>query len=786
LPAIDERRPCVLCGSPIPEVEGPDARFCCAGCERVHEVLSHLDDSARGAYVKAARRMGIVPAGPDGEAPPSADRPLPADPSALCEERFALEGMACPSCAWVAEQVLASQRGVEQVEADFFSGTARVAIDLRLTSADQLRSLLAPLGYRLRPLGDEARSTLSRSATLRFVVAAVITMNIMGLASVRYFEGHGYLDHAPEFLVWLELALTVPVLVIGWLPILRRALAALAGRRVTADLLIGTAVGAAAALSVAALLTGRDDIYLETCAGLVTITLLSQMIEAHLRSRAFGRLAGLLRMKVTRARRLAGGEIEYARIDDIGPGDLVVFEPGETIPFDGLVRGGAVHISEAVLTGEPRPIERVVGDTVLAGSALVEGRLELAVVRRYDQTRLHGITESLAESLGRAETRLRSADRISRWFVPAVLLVAVGAWLARLLLFGLDHALSADGWFPSVAVLAVACPCAFSLAGISAITAATGNLLGRGILVKEPAQLDRLAEITRVVFDKTGTLTEGRMNVERLVWRDAPREELLPLLLAVEQGSAHPAAHAIRASLGELDGADLEVRDLPGQGRTAAVDGGTFAVGSAALFADRFAVAGMGAGHSAVWFGFDGVAVGCFLLTDTIREETPAAVAGLGAMGLELELLSGDRQAVTEKVAAEVGIAEAHGDLTIEDKVAAVKGSAGSIAFVGDGTNDALAMAASDVSVAVAGSTDEALSAAGFVALSPGPRELPGLFALGKKLRRVIRANYVWAFAFNTLFIPIAAAGKLVPLAAMALMLVSSAAVLLNSLRVRG
>jgi len=597
----------------------------------------------------------------------------------------------------------------------------------------------------------------------------------------------GYLDHAPELLVWLELVLTLPVLAIGWLPILRRALVALRNKRVTADLLIGIAVGAATLLSVGALLTGRDDIYFETCAGLVTITLLSQMIEAQLRSRAFGRLAGLLKMRVTRARRLKDdGEIEYADIDDVGAGDRVAFEPGETIAFDGEIVGGTVHVSEAVLTGEPHPHERVSGDLVQAGSTLVEGRLEMKVLRRFDQTRLHGITESLAESLGRAEHRLRSADRISRWFVPAVLVIAVGAWLTRLGLYGLDYALSADGWFPSVAVLAVACPCAFSLAGISAITAATGSLLGRGILVKEPAQLERLWAVSKVVFDKTGTLTEGRMDVERLVWRDAPQDELLPLLLAVEQGSAHPVAHAIRAQRGELQSnADLDVRDLPGQGRTADVDGRTFTVGAAALFDELFEPEGMGARHSAVWFGFDGVAAGCFLLTDTIREQTPAAVSGLKDLGLDLELLSGDRQAVTEKVASEVGIATARGDLSIEDKVSAVRSSSNSIAFVGDGTNDALAMAESDVSIAVAGSTDEALSAAGFVALNPGPQELPRLFSLGRKLRRVIRTNYIWAFAFNTLFIPVAALGELVPLAAMALMLVSSAAVLLNSLRAR-
>jgi heavy metal translocating P-type ATPase len=627
---------------------------------------------------------------------------------------------------------------------------------------------------------------------MEFAIAAVITMNIMGLASVRYFEGLGYLDQAPRFLIWLELALTLPVLYIGWLPVIRRAVTALRNKRITGDLLIGTAVGAAALLSVGALITGRDDIYLETCAGLVTITLLSQMIEARLRARAFERLTPLLRMGVERVRVIDGERERYAGIDEVGAGDRVAFLPGETVAFDGEVAGGAVSISEAVLTGEPAPLARVAGDAVVAGSTVVEGRLELVIARRFDQTRLYRITRSLARSLGRAESRLRSADRITVWFVPAVLVVAVGVWLARLFLLGVDHALSADGWFPSVAVLAVACPCAFSLAGISAITAATGNLLDQGFLVKEPAQLEQLDRIDRVIFDKTGTLTRGEMDVEQLAWRREPREELLPLVLAVERGSMHPVAQALRLHLGpgpaSAAGAQLEIRDLGGQGRAAVVDGRELVVGSAALFEDRFEPAGSMPGHTAVWFGFDGRAEGCFLLSDALRPEAAAAVAGLGRLGLEVELVSGDRRSVSESVAAAVGIGRAAGGMTIEDKVDRVRSlrRAGSaVAFVGDGTNDALAMAEGAASVAISGSTDEALSASGFVELHGSLEGLPRLFGLGRRLARVIRGNYVWAFAFNVLFVPVAALGQLVPLAAMALMLVSSTAVLLNSLRLR-
>jgi P-type E1-E2 ATPase len=254
----------------------------------------------------------------------------------------------------------------------------------------------------------------------------------------------------------------------------------------------------------------------------------------------------------------------------------------------------------------------------------------------------------------------------------------------------------------------------------------------------------------------------------------------------------HPVAQAIRAHLGADAARDAgplpEIRDLGGQGRAAEVEGGELVVGSAALFEDRFEPAEPAPGCSAVWFGYDRRAAGCFLLTDSIRPEAAGAVAELGRLGLELELVSGDRKSVTESVAAAVGIGRAAGGMTIEDKVERMRElsrAGAAVAFVGDGTNDALAMAEGAASVAVGGATDEALSASGFVELHGGLAGLPRLFALGRRLSRVIRANYVWAFAFNTLFIPVAALGRLVPLAAMALMLVSSAAVLLNSLRLR-
>ncbi len=282
------------------------------------------------------------------------------------------------------------------------------------------------------------------------------------------------------------------------------------------------------------------------------------------------------------------------------------------------------------------------------------------------------------------------------------------------------------------------------------------------------------------------------MAVDRLVWRAEPRPEILPRVLAAEEGSFHPAADAIRAYAAEngvsAEASPEEVRDLSGQGRSALFEGAELRVGARSLFRDPFDPKDPRPNESAVWFGAQGRAEGCLLLADRLRPDAAQVMAAMRSRGYTAEILSGDRQEVCHWAAAELGVEAARGEATLDEKVEHVRAlqeEGLEVAFVGDGTNDALAMREAATSVALARSTDEALAAAGFVVLHGSLSGLPELFATGRKLARVIRSNYAWAFAFNAVFIPVAAAGKLVPLAAMLLMLASSTAVLLNSLRLR-
>jgi len=751
-----------------------------------------MDEAVGAEYLEAARRLGIIPADGEGGA---ADKStvVPPDPDAVREQRLAVSGMSCPSCSWVMEQVIESLEGVDEARIDFFSETGRVRYDMRRTSPDRINEYLAPLGYSIGEIDDPGRGDVSRRFTFAFIACGIILMNLMSISVLRYFEQLGLLGHVPEFLHWVELALVLPVMLLGWFPIAGRALEGLRRGVMTMDLLIATAVAAAFCLSLAALVLHRPDIYFETVAGLVTISLLSRAIEARLRQRAFSEVNVLMRMQSTRVRRDgAEGSETYARVEDVKEGDTVVFLSGEVVPFDGVVRGTALFVSEAVLTGEPRPVRKVEGDSIVAGSTVLQGgRLVLEVSRRHDETRLHRIARSVGETLRQSEGRLRSADRIARWFTPAVLAVAVLAWVVRLALLGWDHAIGAQGWFPSVAVLAVACPCAFGLAGTAAVTAATGALVRRGILVKETGQLERLGSVDHVIFDKTGTLTEGVMQVERIAWRNGRREDLLSLVRRAEEGSSHPVAQAIRGYLEDLGHAaapGLSGRDVPGRGRELETDRGRVAVGAASLFEDVFEPDEIEGSMTVSWFGLDGTAHGCFVIGDRVRTDARDGIARLRSLGYRTGILSGDRQEVCDWLAGELGMEASLGEQDLEDKVRFVRARREQglqDAFCGDGTNDALAMAEATASIALPRSTDEALGASGFVLLGGTVSGVPLLMQAGRRLRRIIRSNYFWAFAFNTVFIPIAAAGRLTPLAAMLLMLLSSTAVLLNSLRMR-
>ncbi|MBM4386221.1 MAG: cation-translocating P-type ATPase, partial [Deltaproteobacteria bacterium] len=727
---------CLLCGTQIASDTEKGGVFCCTGCAMVYEVIQGLDESRIDSYLEAARKTGIIPNVAVGaESFPRLTESLPRlaesfprhthpPEDVLIEELFAVSGLHCPSCAWILEKILCSRPGMVSARADFFSSMAKIRYDMRVVSRETLNGILSPFGYALNRPEEDEKSLAGKRHSFAFLVCAIITMNLMTISSLRYFAELNWIEPLPEFIGRLEFLLSLPVMWLGLVPLIRRAAAGIMNGRMVMDFLIVAGVSAAFLLSVISLIRGRNDIYFETAAGLVTITMLSRMIEAKLREKATAFLRNLSGMKVVNVRQMKEGKYIYRKRSEVVPGECAVFLPGEIVPFDGEVVSGEPLISEAILTGEPRPVKKVSGDAISAGSTVVDGRLEIKVTRGFEETALAGISRSVRETMAKGEATLRSGDRISAWFAPVVIIFAVLLWVSRLVIFGWDYASSTEGFIPSLAVLAVACPCAFSLAGAVAMSRAAGILLKNGILVKEPHQLENLHAVRRIIFDKTGTLTEGDMSVDRLVWKETTENELLSLVIAAETKSTHPVAHALRTYLNpvgavfnrDFSDRDYQIEDLSGQGRSVRIGERKFLIGSRALFDNPFTPDDIKHFHTPVWFGFDGNATCCFLLTDRIKKGAGQAVTALREKGYKVELASGDRSEVCVHIAAELGIAEARGDMTVRDKLERVncaKKSGQKIAYIGDGSNDALAMSGADISVAVVKSTDEALAAGG-------------------------------------------------------------------------
>ncbi|SBW04375.1 Copper-exporting P-type ATPase A (fragment) [uncultured Alphaproteobacteria bacterium] len=488
------------------------------------------------------------------------------------------------------------------------------------------------------------------------------------------------------------------------------------------------------------------------------------------------------------------GRQERVAIAEVAIGDVAVVKPGERIPVDGEIVSGATEADESLITGESLPVAKTRGDLVVAGSINGSGLIRVRAARVGADTTLARIVALVAAAQGGKAPIQRLVDKVSAVFVPVVAGVALLTFLAWMALgAGVEQAVTA-----AVSVLVIACPCALGLATPAALVAGTGAGAKAGILIRDIETLERADAVDTVVFDKTGTLTEGKPKVVAVeALGDEP--ELVRLAAAAQQGSEHPLAKAILAHAGAAPNLPevADFRAVGGAGLTAMVEGRRVAIGTAAL------LRGLGVdpaplaetvrgwqdnGWSVALVAADGAPLGAFAMADTPRPETPEAVAALKARGVTPWMLSGDSLAATAHVAADLGIADYAGGARPEDKarrVAELRAQGRVVAVVGDGVNDAPALAEADVGIAVGSGTDVAMETAGITLMRPDPRLVAATFAIAHATRRTIRQNLFWAFAYNVVGIPVAALGYLHPSFAAAAMAFSSVSVVGNALRLK-
>ncbi|MCC6719853.1 MAG: copper-translocating P-type ATPase [Acetobacteraceae bacterium] len=705
-----------------------------------------------------------------------------------------IEGMTCAACVARVEKVLARVPGVAAAEVNLATNRARVTAS-GAVALEALTAAVSRAGYSAVPVA-EVRPHVP-DATWPVVVAALLTLPLV-LPMLGEPFGFG---HALMLPAWAQFALALPVQFgFGW-RFYAAAWKGLRGGSGSMDLLVAIGTSAAFALSVGEMIAAwpghTSELYFEAAAVVITLVMLGRLLEHRARRRTTAAIEALSALRPERAHVLRdGAEVEVAtealRVDDI-----VVVRPGERIAVDGVVLNGAGSVDESLLTGESLPVTKSPGGKVTGGAINGEARLLVRATGVGTETVLARMVRLVEDAQATKPPIQRLADRVSEVFVPVVVVIALATFLG----WWLAAAGAATAIIHAVSVLVIACPCAMGLATPTAIMVGTGVAARRGILIRDATALERAHAVTVVAFDKTGTLTEGKPRL--LALHPAPgvgEDEALRLAAALQSGSEHPLARAVVAAASDLAVPPAEgMRALPGRGVEGIVEGRRLVLGSRRLLDETGGDPGelaapdaalAAAGRSVAWLATaDGQVLALLGFGDAVKPTAAAAVARLKAMGIRTVLVSGDNTAAARTAGAALGIDEVQAEVLPADKAARVAelrdGGRAVVAMVGDGVNDAPALAAADVGFAMGTGTDVAMQAAGVTLMRGEPLLVAEAIDLSRRTWAKLRQGLFWAFAYNVLGIPIAAAGYLDPMLAGGAMALSSVSVVLNALSLR-
>jgi len=712
---------------------------------------------------------------------------------------LAIEGMTCSACSTRLEKVLSKLDGVDGASVNLATSNARVSVTSGTLSVSDLIVAVERAGFTGRAIetSSEALQQAARRAADRARLELIILIGA-ALFTLPFIVQMGLMwtQLQPSTLpaLW-QFALATPVQFIAgarfYLPAWR-ALKAGAGNM---DLLVVLGTSAAWGLSTYLVLFSPDssDYYFEASSSVITLVLLGRHLEDRAKQNTTTAIRSLVALRPQTAQIIReGGEVEVPA-SLVAVGEVVVVRPGEHLPVDGIITDGDTQIDESLITGESLPVERSIGDTVTGGSINGSGMIRVKVTAVGAESVLNRIIRAVEEAQASKAPVQHLVDRISALFVPAVIVIAIGAYLYSFLLLSSSQA---EAIISAVTVLVVACPCALGLATPTAIMVGTGVAAQWGILIRDAESLEQAHKTTTVIFDKTGTLTAGQPNVVTVHPLDMEEDELLALTAAAQQGSEHPLARAVlnrvRKTTPLAPLSDFSA--IPGRGIRATVDNRQVVTGNQRLMAEsgveqapllEQANALSSSGSTVIWVAVDQRLKGIIAIDDVVRPTSKEAIAELNANGIETIMLTGDHQQSAASVADQLGAHDFIAEVLPEEKAAVVSNLMGknrTVAMVGDGINDAPALATADVGLAMGSGTDVAMETAGITLMRSDPLLVIEAISISHATHNKIWQNLFWAFIYNLFMIPLAFFGAITPVIAGAAMALSSLSVVSNSL----
>ncbi len=824
---MPEERPAGGAGAPTARIHIPVTGMTCASCvEKVERGLEKLPgvESATANFATDSVEVRYDPGRVRPNRITEEIKSLGYEP-ALARVMLPIEGMSCASCVQKVEKALSALPGVAEADVNFATETASMLYDPAQSSISDFKKAVSSAGdYRVLEVveGADARQAQARAQReyvamllAKFVSAALLTIIIMVLSMGENLPGIRAIDMQTRY--YMLLVLTLPVLFWSGSVFFRGAWAAL--RHGTSDMNTLVAVGTLSAFVYSAVVTitpgtfvglkgmgSMPSVYYDSAAMIISLILLGRLLEARAKGRASGAIEKLLGLQAKVAHVIRDGRQEDIPLEEVEPGDLLAVRPGETIPVDGEVTEGDSVVNESMLSGESLPVDKKAGDQVVGSTVNLTGSFRMRATRVGKDTMLSQVVRMVEEAQGNKAPVQRLADRVASVFVPAVMSIAVITFVVWITL-GPDPKLT-HALVTFVAVLIIACPCALGLATPTAIMVGTGRGAELGILIRGGEVLEQARLVDTVVFDKTGTLTLGEPAVTDVIALDTFEEDVvLSLAASAEMDSEHPLASAVRAEAEARGVEPARPRDfeaVPGKGVVATVDGRTIALGKPVFITER-GVAGTdfekralelaGEGKTSMVLEVDGEAAGIIALADTIKEDAGLVVEQLREMGMDVYMITGDNESTARAIAAQAGIDNVIAEVLPQDKATEVErlqSEGRVVAMVGDGINDAPALARSDLGVAIGAGTDVAIEASDITLIREDLQAVVDALRLSRRTFKTIRQNLFWAFFYNSLGIPIAAGvlypiwGVLLnPMFAAGAMAFSSVSVVTNSLRLR-